>query len=201
MSARREVWITGIGLVSALGEGPDQHWDKLMAGGTPAFDDKTFAPYITFPVAPLNLDTQIPKKGDQRQMEAWQRIGVYAAGLALTDAGIAKNTEILDKADMIIAAGGGERDVAVDAAILTDVRKIECARSVRQRTADERSAPYSLSRAIAEPSRRQHLARAWRGRLLAHLHGRGSLRRRCAARRACAHRGRPKRTLAGRRRL
>jgi 3-oxoacyl-[acyl-carrier-protein] synthase II len=123
VTARREVWITGIGLVSALGEGPDQHWDKLMAGGTPAYDDRTFAPYITFPVAPLNLDAQIPKKGDQRQMEAWQRIGVYAAGLALTDAGIAKNAEILDKADMIVAAGGGERDVAVDAAILTDVRK------------------------------------------------------------------------------
>lgn len=125
MNARREVWITGVGLVSAVGEGLDQHWDKLMAGGTPSYDDKTFAPYITFPVVPLNLDTQIPKKGDQRQMEAWQRIGVYAAGLALTDAGIAKNTEILDTADMIVAAGGGERDVAVDAAILTDVRKTE----------------------------------------------------------------------------
>lgn len=123
MSTQREVWITGVGLVSAVGEGLDQHWDKLMAGGTPPYDDKTFAPYITFPVVPLNLDTQIPKKGDQRQMEAWQRIGVYAAGLALTDAGIAKNAEILDKADMIVAAGGGERDVAVDAAILTDIRK------------------------------------------------------------------------------
>jgi 3-oxoacyl-[acyl-carrier-protein] synthase II len=125
VSAQREVWITGVGIVSALGEGLDQHWDKLMAGGPPPYDDKTFAPYITFPVVPLNLDTQIPKKGDQRQMEAWQRIGVYAAGLALTDAGVAKNTEILDKADMIIAAGGGERDVAVDAAILTDVRSVE----------------------------------------------------------------------------
>ena len=56
-------------------------------------------------------------------MEAWQRIGVYAAGLALTDAGIAKNAEILDKTDMIVAAGGGERDVAVDTAILTDVAR------------------------------------------------------------------------------
>jgi 3-oxoacyl-[acyl-carrier-protein] synthase II len=125
VTTRRDVWITGIGLVSAVGEGLDQHWDKLMAGGTPPYDDKTFAPYITFPVVPLNLDTQIPKKGDQRQMEAWQRIGVYAAGLALTDAGIAGKPEILDKADMIVAAGGGERDVAVDAAILTDVRKAE----------------------------------------------------------------------------
>jgi 3-oxoacyl-[acyl-carrier-protein] synthase II len=125
VSARRDVWITGIGLVSALGEGLEQHWEKLSAGGTPPYDDKTFAPYITFPVVPLNLDTQIPKKGDQRQMEPWQRIGTYAAGLALTDAGIAKNAEILDKTDMIIAAGGGERDVAVDAAILTDVRAVE----------------------------------------------------------------------------
>ena len=32
--------------------------------------------------------SQIPKKGDQRQMEAWQRIGTYAAGLALDSAGI-----------------------------------------------------------------------------------------------------------------
>jgi len=124
VSNRHDVWITGIGLVSALGEGPDQHWDKLMAGDTPAYDDKTFAPYITFPVGPIEYDAQIPKR-DQRQMEAWQRIGVYAAGLALTDAGIAKNTEILDKTDMIVAAGGGERDVTVDTAILTDIRDVE----------------------------------------------------------------------------
>jgi 3-oxoacyl-[acyl-carrier-protein] synthase II len=96
-----------------------------MAGVEPPYDDKTFAPYITFPTPPINFDSQIPKKGDQRQMEAWQRIGVYAAGLALTDAGIAKNTDILDKTDMIVAAGGGERDVAVDTAILTDVRNVE----------------------------------------------------------------------------
>ncbi|MES1155134.1 MAG: beta-ketoacyl-ACP synthase [Pseudorhodoplanes sp.] len=125
MSVRREVWITGTGLVSAIGEGLDQHWQRLTAGGPPAYDDKTFAPYISFPLQPVNFDTQIPKKGDQRQMEAWQRIGVYAAGLALADAGIAGKAEILDKTDMIVAAGGGERDIAVDAAILTDVRKAE----------------------------------------------------------------------------
>lgn len=125
MSERRDVWITGIGIVSALGEGPEQHWSRLTAGETPPYDDKTFAPYITFPLVGVNFDSQIPKRGDQRQMEAWQRIGVYAAGLALTDAGIAGQTEILDKTDMIVAAGGGERDVAVDSAILTDVRKAE----------------------------------------------------------------------------
>ncbi len=123
MSARREVWVTGIGLVSALGEGPEQNWARLMAGGPPPYDNKTFAPYIVFPLAPVNFDTQIPKKGDQRQMEAWQRIGVYAAGLALTNAGLAGKADILDKTDMIIAAGGGERDISVDSAILSGIRK------------------------------------------------------------------------------
>ena len=81
-------------------------------------DEKTFAPYIVHPLAPLNFDQQIPKKGDQRQMEAWQRIGTYTAGLALDSAGIKGNAEILGRTDMIVAAGGGERDLAVDSSIL-----------------------------------------------------------------------------------
>ena len=70
-------------------------------------------------MAPLELDKQIPKRGDQRQMEAWQRIGTYAAGLALDSAGVKGNAELLSRMDMIVAAGGGERDYAVDAAILS----------------------------------------------------------------------------------
>ena len=58
-------------------------------------DEKRFAPYVVHPWAPVNLDAQIPKKGDQRQMEAWQRIGTYAAGLALDSAGVKGNKEIL----------------------------------------------------------------------------------------------------------
>ena len=51
-------------------------------------------------------------------MEAWQRIGTYAAGLALDSAGVKGNKEILGRMDMIVAAGGGERDLAVDCDIL-----------------------------------------------------------------------------------
>lgn len=115
---QREAWITGIGIVSTLGEGPQAHWQKLTEGKASA-DAETLAPYIVHPLAPVNLDTQIPKKGDQRQMEDWQRIGTYAAGLALDSAGIKGNTEILSHMDMIVAAGGGERDLAVDSAILS----------------------------------------------------------------------------------
>jgi 3-oxoacyl-[acyl-carrier-protein] synthase II len=116
--AAKEVWITGIGIVSSLGEGLDAHWDALNAKKINV-DDKRFAPYIVHPLAPVTFDAQIPKKGDQRQMEAWQRIGTYAAGLALDSAGIKGNKEILGRTDMIVAAGGGERDLAVDLAIMT----------------------------------------------------------------------------------
>jgi 3-oxoacyl-[acyl-carrier-protein] synthase II len=112
-----EVWITGIGLATSLGEGLDAHWDALNQRRINV-DEKNYAPYIIHPWAAVNLDTQIPKKGDQRQMEAWQRIGTYAAGLALESAGIKGNSEILARIDMIVAAGGGERDLAVDSNIL-----------------------------------------------------------------------------------
>ena len=120
--APREAWITGIGIVSCLGEGADAHWQGL-AERRIKVDAETFAPHLVHPLAPLDLDKQIPKKGDQRQMEPWQRIGTYAAGLALADAGVKGNAELLARMDMIVAAGGGERDVAVDATILTNKPK------------------------------------------------------------------------------
>ena len=101
----REAWITGIGIVSCLGEGPDAHWQGLSSG-KPQADTAMFAPYVVHRIAAIDFDKQIPKKGDQRQMEPWQRIGTYAAGLALDSAGIKGNAEILSRTDMIVAAGG-----------------------------------------------------------------------------------------------
>jgi 3-oxoacyl-[acyl-carrier-protein] synthase II len=117
-SGSAEVWITGIGLATSLGEGLDANWDGLNAGRVNV-DETNFAPYVVHPwTQGVNLDTQIPKKGDQRQMEAWQRIGTYAAGLALDSAGVKGDKDILSRMDMIVAAGGGERDMSVDTSIL-----------------------------------------------------------------------------------
>jgi 3-oxoacyl-[acyl-carrier-protein] synthase II len=117
----RDAVITGIGLVSCLGAGLDAHWEALdrPGGFRPVVDAVRFAPFPVHPMVALELDRQIPKKGDQRQMEAWQRIGTYAAGLALDDAGVKGDADLLGRMDMIVAAGGGERDYAVDAAILS----------------------------------------------------------------------------------
>jgi 3-oxoacyl-[acyl-carrier-protein] synthase II len=121
MASARDAMITGIGLVSCLGEGTKAHWAALNRDGgfQPVVDTTTFAPWPVHPMTALQLDRQIPKRGDQRQMEAWQRIGTYAAGLALDSAGVKGNAELLSRMDMIVAAGGGERDYAADAVILS----------------------------------------------------------------------------------
>src|ERR1700737_579845 len=119
-----ETWITGIGILSGLGEGPVAHWERLMTA-TPAAELTAFAPYVVHPITPVVFDRQIPKKGDQRQMEPWQRIGTYTAGLALDGAGAKGNAELLGRMDMIVAAAGGERDVNADSAILSGLLEAE----------------------------------------------------------------------------
>jgi 3-oxoacyl-[acyl-carrier-protein] synthase II len=119
MSAR-DVVITGIGLVSSLGEGAEAHWRALASGNIePVIETERFSPYTVHKLPQVDWNLQIAKRGDQRQMETWQRLGTYAAGLALDDAGIKGNEALTTTMDMIIAAGGGERDQAVDEAILT----------------------------------------------------------------------------------
>jgi 3-oxoacyl-[acyl-carrier-protein] synthase II len=114
-----EVWITGLGLVSSLGEGTAAHWQALADDNSRArIDEEAFAPYPVHPLVPIDFSTQIPQKADQRQMGPWQRIGVHAAGLALADAGLVGRPELLARVNLNVAAGNGERDGAADGAVL-----------------------------------------------------------------------------------
>jgi 3-oxoacyl-[acyl-carrier-protein] synthase II len=121
----REVVITGIGLVSSAGEGVEAHVAALSSGAAPRIDAETFAPFPVHPVTALEYDRQIPKKADQRQMEPWQRLGTYAAGLALDAAGAKADAALKSRMHLIVAAGGGERDYAADGAILAGLRGAE----------------------------------------------------------------------------
>jgi 3-oxoacyl-[acyl-carrier-protein] synthase II len=118
----REVVITGVGLVSCAGEGIEAHLQALRDRVEPRVDATSFPGYRVHPVVPLDWDRQIPKKSDQRQMEPWQRLGVYAAGLALESAGVKEDAALKARMHLIVAAGGGERDYAVDGQILTGLR-------------------------------------------------------------------------------
>ena len=122
---KSEVWVTGIGLLSSLGEGLETHWTQLTSGKmpVPTVDAEDQAPYLVHPIVDFDIAAQIPKRSDQRQMGRWQHLGTYAAGLALDDAGIAHNADLLAATNMIVAAGGGERDIEVDELIMEQLSK------------------------------------------------------------------------------
>ena len=120
-----DVVVTGIGLVSSAGEGVDAHLAALSGATPPRVDTERFAPFPVHPVAPLEFDRQIAKKSDQRQMELWQKLGYYAAGLALDSASAKDDAALKGRMHLIVAAGGGERDYAVDGQILTGLREAE----------------------------------------------------------------------------
>ncbi|HEV7455966.1 MAG TPA: beta-ketoacyl-ACP synthase [Roseococcus sp.] len=110
----KPVFITGVGLVSSHGEGRGVHAPLLAGGAAPMLARAKDAPYDIHPTPELPLDRFIPRR-EMRQMEPWQRIGVHAAGIAIEEAGLKPQVA---RMDVTVAAGGGERDAALDAAIL-----------------------------------------------------------------------------------
>ena len=62
VSARREVWITGVGLLTCLGEGLEANWQRLERGDAPPYDDKSFAPYIVHPLPADEFRQADPEK-------------------------------------------------------------------------------------------------------------------------------------------
>ena len=117
-----EVWITGLGLISSLGDGWQAHMRALANHRRePVIEEKRFAPCVVHPLCDVDFSGLIPKRTDRNQMGRWQLIGVHAAGLALKDAGVAGQAALLDRTDLCVAAGNGERDIATDARILATV--------------------------------------------------------------------------------
>jgi len=134
--ANNDVVITGVGIVTCQGVGAEAHVAILGGARAPdlRIDTERFAPYPVHPMPEIDWNQQIPKRGDQRQMENWQRLGVFAAGLALDDAGFKDDAEACGTMDMIVAAGGGERDINVDSLIVDEGLK----RNDRERLLNEK---------------------------------------------------------------
>ena len=119
----REVWITGVGLISALGEGRDAHLAGLAdpARRAAARDGEAYAPFHIHPIRSFDPDRFMPRRGDQRAMGPWMQYGVHAAGLALEEAGVLGDADLLARTHLLAAAAGGERDLALDEAILAEL--------------------------------------------------------------------------------
>jgi len=74
-------------------------------------------------VAPVELDKQTRKKAISARWNPGSASAPMRQGLRSTSAGAKGKAELLARMDMIVAAGGGERDEAVDSAILSGMPK------------------------------------------------------------------------------
>ena len=116
----REVCITGYGLLSPLGETPAAWWAALNdpAARHARVDEVATPPFPIHTIGDYDLETQVPRPGDRRAMGPMMQYGAYAAGLALDMAGLKGEADLLQRTHMIVASGGGERDLELDRQIL-----------------------------------------------------------------------------------
>jgi len=92
---RRETWITGLGIVSCLGEGPQAHWQKLNeAPQVPA--SEAFAPTSCTSWRRSTSTSRSPRRrpAPDGRVAAHRH---YAAGLALDSAGAKGNADLLSR--------------------------------------------------------------------------------------------------------
>ena len=90
MSARRRVWITGIGLVTPIGTGVDAFRAGLRAGRSPVkridrFDPSPFRSQVAAQVDDFDPLAWMPPK-TARQLDRFSQFGMVAGRLALDDA-------------------------------------------------------------------------------------------------------------------
>jgi 3-oxoacyl-[acyl-carrier-protein] synthase II len=108
----RRVMITGIGLLTGLGEGPRDNWDALLAGRTAikriaAFDPAPLRSQLGAELGGFD-PLRFTSRRALRMMNRGDQLGLAGASLALEDAGISAPGELGHRAGLFF---GGNKEV------------------------------------------------------------------------------------------
>lgn len=111
MVSKRRVVITGLGIVSPVGNSVDAAWAALLAGRSgigpiTRFDASRFPTRIGGSVKDLDISAYITPK-DARKMDAFIHYGIVAAGQAIDDAGIEIEDSNAHRIGVAIGSGIG----------------------------------------------------------------------------------------------
>jgi 3-oxoacyl-[acyl-carrier-protein] synthase II len=111
-----DIWITGVGLVCALG-GTAAAAEAAIFAGAKA-QTRPLIGSAVVPAAPVEIGRYMPNRVEQKRLGGMQTLGICAAGDALSSAGLLGEAGILASAAVLVGAMGGERDAAFDRSVL-----------------------------------------------------------------------------------
>ena len=108
---QRRVVVTGLGVVSPIGAGKEAFWKSLIAGISGVstislFDASAYPTQIAAEVKDFNPTDFIEPK-ESRRMDRFSQFAVVAAGMALKDAGLSRESIDPDRAGVVIGSGIG----------------------------------------------------------------------------------------------
>ena len=109
--SRRKVVITGLGIISPVGNTIEQAWQNILAGRSgigkiTRFDASTFSTQIAGEVKDFDVSKYIPLK-DARRMDTFIHYGMAAGIEAIKDAGLEANPANADRIGVSIGSGIG----------------------------------------------------------------------------------------------
>ena len=109
--SRRKVVITGLGIISPVGNTIEQAWQNILAGRSgidkiTRFDASTFSTHIAGEVKDFDVSKYIPVK-DARRMDTFIHYGMAAGIEAIKDAGLEANPANADRIGISIGSGIG----------------------------------------------------------------------------------------------
>jgi len=108
---KRRVVITGMGLITAIGQNLDEFWNNLITGQSgidniDAFDASSFPTRIAAQVRGFKAEDYIPRK-DARRMDRFVQFACAAARMAVSDSGLDINPAEADRIGVWIGSGIG----------------------------------------------------------------------------------------------
>lgn len=108
---KRRVVVTGMGMLSPLGNDVTSTWNNLLAGKSGAelithFDTSNYGTKFAAMVKDIDLSEYIPKK-DAKKMDLFIQYGIVAAIQAIKDSGIEITEENADRIGAAIGSGIG----------------------------------------------------------------------------------------------
>ena len=109
-SANRRVVVTGLGVVSSLGQNIEQFWQQLVAGKCgieriSSFDVTNFDCQIAAEVKDFNPAPAFPSPKELKRTDRFSQFGVYAGYQALLDSGM--DLEKVDRDEIGVFIGSG----------------------------------------------------------------------------------------------